>query len=66
MKKVKEIDGCYRICPLQADSIDGPYCKHTFFENAQNGEDILSRDEWIPEKCPLRKEDLNITYKLKK
>ena len=66
----KEITKCYHSCPFFGNSMDGMECNHPYWKDKGSYENMIitqdnSRDGKIPEKCPLRNEDLTIVYKLK-
>ena len=69
MNIVKEINKCYHSCPFWANSMDGMFCNHPYWDDKEAWSNMFisqdnSRNGKIPEKCPLRKEELTINYKL--
>jgi hypothetical protein len=61
--------GCYHSCPFFGTSMDGMECHHPYWKDKESYAGTIitqdnSRDCKIPEKCPLRTEELTITYKL--
>ena len=69
MEKEIKITQCYQSCPFFGKSMDGMECKHPYWEDKNPYENMIitqnnSMDGQFPEKCPLKKEDLNILYKL--
>lgn len=69
MKKVIEINSCYHDCPFFGTSMDGMECNHPYWEDKGAYENmIITQDNSgygkIPEKCPLRNDELTITYRL--
>ena len=66
MKKVIEITVCKHWCPFYGTTMDGMVCNHPYFDDKEAFEDmIINHRERIPSKCPLRKEPLDIHYKIK-
>lgn len=63
--KVKQ---CYHSCPFFGVNSEGMYCGHPFFEDKSADDSmIISQDNSrgrVPDKCPLRKGPLNMTYSL--
>ena len=69
MEKKIEINTCYHSCPFFGVSMDGMNCNHPYWEEKSAYSDMIitqdnSRDGKIPEKCPLRNEQLTITFNL--
>lgn len=69
MKRVVEVQQCYNQCPFFWSSQDGMYCKHPYWKDKDAYEDMIithtnSHEGRFPEKCPLRTEELVVTYKL--
>jgi len=70
MKKEIIITGCYHSCKFFNVSSDGMECGHPYWDNKSSYENLIitqenSRDGNIPNKCPLKQNDLEIIYKLK-
>lgn len=69
MERERKISGCQNRCPFFNSTMDGMECVHPYWED-KNGYDNMiitqqnSRNGKVPEKCPLRIEDLTIKYKL--
>lgn len=64
-----KINECYHSCPFFGVSMDGMECKHPYWKDKGAYQNMIithenSRDGRIPEKCPLKKEELVIKYKL--
>lgn len=71
MNKITKISGCYHSCPFFSTSMDGMHCAHPHWDDKGAYENMIidqenSRGGNIPEKCPLKDDDLSITYKLDK
>jgi len=69
MKIENKITNCYHSCWFFGTSMDGMQCNHPIWKDkGAYSNMIISHDNCkngnIPEKCPLRIEDLVITYKL--
>ena len=69
MEKEIKITECYHSCPFFGNSMDGMQCNHSYWEDRDAYENMIitqynSRNGNIPEKCPLRNEQLTIVYKL--
>lgn len=70
MKKEIKINSCFHNCTFFGVSMDGMYCGHPYWDNSESAYDNMiitqdnSRDGKIPEKCPLKKENLTIIYTL--
>ena len=71
MKYIKEkiVKGCYHECTFFSTDADGMKCKHPFFDDKDAYENMIitqqnSRDGSIPEKCPLRIEDVEIINRI--
>jgi hypothetical protein len=69
MKIETKINGCYHICVFFKTSMDGMECGHPYWKDKGAYENMIitqsnSRDGKIPEKCPLRNEELKIGYKI--
>lgn len=69
MEIISIINGCRHICPFWANSMDGMYCNHPYWDDKPAYDSMIisqdnSNDGNIPNECPLRKEDLTINYKL--
>lgn len=69
MKKIKHIKQCLHHCPFYENTMDGMNCGHPYWNNKGAYESMIintsnSSNGKIPEKCPLRKESLEIIYKL--
>lgn len=69
MEKEIKITGCYHSCSFYGNSMDGMQCNHPYWEDKGAYVNMIitqdnSRDGNIPEKCPLRNEQLTIVYKL--
>jgi hypothetical protein len=69
MEKEIKIKECFHRCPFFGNSMDGMQCNHPYWENKGAWENMIinqqnSRGGNIPEKCPLKNEQLIITYKL--
>lgn len=63
--KVVEITACKHWCPFFGISMDGMECNHPYFDEAEAYANmIINHDGDIPKECPLRKEPLEILYKL--
>ena len=60
--KHKIMKECIHHCPFFGSSMDGMECHHPYFDDLENPYDcmIITQNDYgkIPEKCPLRKEDL--------
>jgi hypothetical protein len=68
IKKIK-IKQCYYSCPFFDTSMDGMECNHPYWKDKGAYENMIitqdnSRNGKMPEKCPLKKEQLTIIYKL--
>jgi hypothetical protein len=64
-------NGCYNSCPFFRSTMDGMECGHPFWSDKDTYENMIithhnSKEGKVPEKCPLKIEDLTITYKLLK
>jgi hypothetical protein len=72
MEITEKIKGCYHECPFFGVGSEGMICGHPYFDNSTDPFDKMiitqnnSREGLIPEKCPLRKENLIINYELQK
>lgn len=71
MEKEIQIKQCYHSCPFFKTTNQEMYCNHPFFEDKSEYENYIitqenSKNEKVPEKCPLKTENLTINYKLKK
>jgi len=69
MKTEKKISGCYHMCPFFATDADGMKCGHPYWIGKRSFDNMIitqqnSRYGKIPEKCPLRDDELIITYTL--
>jgi len=69
MNKEEKISQCYQSCPFFGVSMDGMFCKHPYWEGKDAYANMIitqdnSKNGDIPEKCPLKKSDLTIKYKL--
>jgi len=70
MNKKNKITKCYHSCPFFASPpMDGMECNHPYWESKGAFDNMIitqsnSRDGKIPEKCPLRKEQLTVEYVL--
>ena len=69
MEIKKEVTSCFYNCTFFGKSVDGMECQHPYFKDKEPYSNMIithenSRDT-IPEKCPLRKEQLVITYELR-
>lgn len=69
MKREIKITRCYRSCPFFGNSMDGMQCNHPYWEGKGAYANMIithdnSRDGNIPEKCPLKTEQLTSVYKL--
>jgi hypothetical protein len=69
MEKEIKITGCYYSCTFFGNSMDGMVCNHPYWKDKGAYENMIitqdnSRDGKIPEKCPLKNEQINIVYKL--
>ena len=69
MEKEIKITGCYHSCSFFGNSMDGMQCNHPYWKDKGAYENMIitqvnSRDGKIPEKCPLKNEQLTIVYKL--
>lgn len=69
MNKEKKIKQCFHSCPFFGNSMDGMQCNHPYWDDKEPYDNMIitqdnSRDGKIPEKCPLKKSDLTINYKL--
>ena len=68
MEKVIQIDGCCHKCIGYPGHGDGLQCQHPIFGKTLDKGYIISheniREGSLPKKCPLRKENLTIVYKL--
>jgi hypothetical protein len=66
-KKVNIISSCHH-CPFFGRSMDGMECNHPFWNDKGIYENMIMTQNNIrgkvPEKCPLKREPLTITYKL--
>jgi len=72
-KEIK-ITGCYyggtnQSCPFFGYTADGMQCNHPYWKGKGAYENMIitqdnSRDGKIPDKCPLKNEQLTIVYKL--
>ena len=64
MIKIK-ISKCINSCPFYFNSMDGMECTHpSMLELGAYNNMIITHGIDIPEKCPLRKEDLIVKYEL--
>lgn len=70
MKKEEKIKDCFHSCPFFGNSMDGMECNHPYWKDKGAYENMIitrnNNDGNVPEKCPLRDEQLIITYKLEK
>lgn len=69
MEKITVITNCYHSCPFWANSMDGMYCDHPYWNDKEAYNNMIidqdnSRDGKIPPLCPLRNEDLTIKFQL--
>ncbi len=69
MEKEHKIKQCFHSCPFFKSNMDGMFCDHPYWLDKGSYENMIithenSRDGEIPEKCPLRIEDLIIRFKL--
>lgn len=69
MKKEIKITGCSHSCPFFGNSMDGMQCNHPYWEYRGAYENMIitqnnSGDGKVPELCPLKGEQLTITYSL--
>ena len=68
MQKTDTIKKCIHHCPFYHRSMDGMECVHPYFDDKDSYENMIITHEngtnFIPEKCPLIKENLTITYNL--
>ena len=65
MKKEIKITGCKHWCPFFGISMDGMECNHPYFDDKGAYDNmIIDHEVDIPTRCPLRKEPLDIHYKL--
>ena len=69
MEITKNITDCYHSCSFFGTGMDGMRCEHPYWKDKSAYDNMIitqdnSRNGKIPEKCPLRKEELTITYKL--
>lgn len=69
MKKDVKITGCYNSCWFFGVSMDGMQCNHPYFKDKGSYENMIitqdnSRCGNIPDKCPLKNDELIIVYKL--
>lgn len=66
--KEEVIKRCIHVCPFYNRSMDGMECAHPYFDDKGSYENMIITQEngtnFIPPKCPLRKEELRITYHL--
>lgn len=62
--KTTVVNTCIYGCDFYSSTSDGMECGHPYFDD-KNSYDrmIIDRTGKIPEKCPLRKEELIITCK---
>jgi len=64
----KEITSCFHNCTFHNKSMDGMECGHPYFKDKGAYENMIITQEnsmnKIPEKCPLKQEQLVITYEL--
>jgi hypothetical protein len=70
MENLKIIDSGCRSCPFLHISMDGIECNHPYYKDRGAYNNMIINSEQlalriIPQECPLRKEELIITYKLK-
>ena len=69
MKETIEISNCYYNCPLWGDTMDGMACTHPYWKTQGAWDNMIitqqnSKDR-VPDKCPLRKEELITILRLK-
>lgn len=68
MQQTEIIKKCIYQCPFYHRSMDGMECVHPYFDDKEAYENMIITQEnginFIPEKCPLRKEELTRTYLL--
>jgi len=69
MEIIKKVTHCYHSCPFFGTTMDGMDCNHPYWDDKGGYDRMIitqdnSRDGKIPIQCPLRKEDLIISYKL--
>ena len=69
MKNINIVDKCFHGCWFFNVSMDGMECNHPYWRDKKPYENMIitqgnSRDGKIPEKCPLRNENLITIYKL--
>lgn len=68
MNIIKEIKQCYHTCPFFETDMDGMICVHPKVKDDGYAAMFITQDnsrQTFPERCPLRTEDLTITYKIK-
>lgn len=70
MKKEVEVTRCYNGCPFFGNSMDGMQCNHPYWKDKGAYANMIitqcnTKNGRIPDKCPLRKEQLTIDYKIK-
>lgn len=69
MKQQVTITKCIHQCPFYQTSMQEMNCNHPAWAGADPYDNMIITQEngreGFPEKCPLRKEELTITYKLK-
>lgn len=68
MQQTEIIIRCIHGCPFYHRSMDGMECNHPYFDDKGAYENMIITQEnginFIPHKCPLRKENLTIKYQL--
>ena len=70
MKKEIQVVGCFHSCPFFGSTMDGMVCNHYYWKDKEAFSEMIitndnSKDGNIPEKCPLKIEQIEVTYKLK-
>lgn len=71
MKHTIEIKECGHGCPFFGNSMDGMQCDHPYWIGKDAYANMIINQDNIyggrvPEKCPLKSEDLTIHFKLNK
>jgi len=69
MEIENKIKRCWESCWFYGITMDGMQCNHPYWKDKGSYDNMIithenSRNGNIPEKCPLRQEELVVTYKL--
>ncbi len=68
MKQQVTIKECYHRCPLFQTTMDGMECGHPLWKDKGAYDNMIITHEnskgRVPDKCPLLKEELTVTYEL--